>query len=275
MIPLLLTATVNPQGMKGANFSVEERARMYVDAIMFYLAAGNSTTNGSKRHVVLAENSGSVNLIHDMLVAKMNVLPDNLELVDVAGPEYDQSRGKGYNETILIQKAIESSKMIREAGCFFKLTGRLKLLNIDKMLAEVASLVESRTGLEFLADCKDHQVYKWLHMPINGHVGECRYWFARNDFFMKRMWPKLEQMNDYTAPPILAEDVMLQVCRETHGLPGCRDRFRTQARISGRGGHDLGKGVGFFYSTDNDSMALKVKCGLRQVLRWIMPFWKV
>lgn len=275
MIPLLLTATVNPQGMKGANFSVEERARMYIEAILFYLAVDKSHNSSNKRYVVLAENSGCVNVIHDMLVKDLVALPDNLELVDVSGTEYDQSRGKGYNETILIQKAIENSKMIREAGCFFKLTGRLKLLNVDKLLAEVASLIKSRSGLEFLADCKDHQVYKWLHMPINGHVGECRYWFASNDFFMKRMWPKLEQMNDYTAPPVLAEDVMLQVCRETRGLPGCRDRFRTQARISGRGGHDLGKGVGFFYSTDNDSMALKVKCGLRQVLRWIMPFWKV
>ena len=68
---------------------------------------------------------------------------------------------------------------------------------------------------------------------------------------------------------------MLDVFRKTRGIPGCRDRFKTQARISGKGGHNLGKGWSFFYSTDNDSLALKIKCGLRQVLRWVMPWWKV
>ena len=249
--------------MKGANFSVEERADQYVEAINFYLK--------KQMKVVFAENSGCI----DIVANHFQGMGDDVECVDVSGAEYDQSRGKGYNETILIKKAIARSKMISEAGCFFKLTGRLKLLNVEKMLAEVSSLIARQTSFDFIADCKDHRVYEWLRMPINGHAGECRYWYATNDFFMQRMCPKLNQMNDYTEPPVLAEDVMLQVCRETRGMTGCRDRFRTQARISGRGGHNLGKGFSFFYSTDNDSLALKAKCGLRQLMRWIMPWWRV
>ena len=276
-IPILLTATVNPQGMKGANFDVSERVEMYKDALRFYAEKGLK--------VVFAENSGFINLsqLHsdmsrmasrDSLSIKEFFECKNVEFVDVSGPEYDQSRGKGYNETILLHKAVNASKFVQEAGCFFKITGRLKVLNIEKLLEEISKLSLSSL-LSFAADCKDHKVYEWLHMPINGHAGECRYWFASVEFFETMMWPRYNELNDYPPHICLAEDLMLDVCRKTRGVPGCRDRFRTQARISGKGGHNLGKGWSFFYSTDNDSLALKVKCGLRQVLRWVVPWWKV
>lgn len=277
-IPILLTATVNPQGMKGANFDVSERIEMYKDALKFYAEKGLK--------VVFAENSGWLtqegNLTQiSQILNEGNIcgyqelgIRGNIEFVDVCGPEYDQSRGKGYNETILLHKAVNASKVVNEAGCFFKITGRLKVLNIEKLLEEISKLSLS-SSLSFAADCKDHKVYEWLHIPINGHAGECRYWFASVEFFETMMWPRYNELNDYPPHICLAEDLMLDVCRKTRGVPGCRDRFRTQARISGKGGHNLGKGWSFFYSTDNDSLALKIKCGLRQVLRWCMPWWKV
>lgn len=116
-IPILLTATVNPQGMKGANFDPQERFDMYVEALNFYAKKGLK--------VVFAENSGSIAMVADRISA------ENVEMVDVSGEEYDQSRGKGYNETILIHKAAMKSKFISLSGCFFKITGRLKLLNVE------------------------------------------------------------------------------------------------------------------------------------------------
>ncbi|MCR5361409.1 MAG: hypothetical protein K6E73_05300 [Bacteroidales bacterium] len=265
-VPLLMTATVNPRGMVGANFSVEERATQYAEAIRFYLTLDEAD-------VVFAENSDSIDAVRELL---SDDIAAQVEWVDVSADEYDQTRGKGYNETILIRRAIGQSQKIRLAGCFFKVTGRLKAHNIGRLIAETE-------GMQFVADCKDHRLYEWLRMPINGHVGECRYWFATTEFFLKTMLPYGARMNDYDVPlangaiqpPYLAEDAMLAVCRIARKQPHCRDRFRTQARISGRGGHDLGKGMGFFYSTDNDSLALRFKCGLRQILRWTMPWWRV
>ena len=226
MIPILLTATVNPNGMQGASFSVEERAQMYIEAIRFYV---NRASFGKTFSMVFAENSNSIEVV----------------------------------------RRAKTSEFIRKSGCFFKVTGRLKVLNIENLLKEC-----SEPGLEFKADCKDHRVYEWLRMPINGHSGECRYWFATSGFFMQTMWKYQERLNDYGEQMFLAEDAMLAVCRETRGQKGCKDRFRTQARISGRGGHNLGKGLSFFYSTDNDSFVLKFKCFVRQLLRWLLPFWK-
>lgn len=263
MLPLLLTATVNPNGMQGACFSVPERAKMYAEAVSFYVEKGCQ--------VVFAENSGEMDAV-------MQLLPEDVvhkvEWVNTACEQYDQSRGKGYNEVILLRECITKSDVIRQFGCFFKLTGRLKVLNIQAMINE-CTLRGTGKSLRFLADCKDHKVYEWLHMPINGHVGECRYWYASIDFFQTMLAPRIDELNDFGDHVFLAEDLMLDVCRKSRRMAGCFDRFRTQARISGKGGHNLGKGWSFFYSTDNDSVALKVKCGLRQVLRWIMPWWKV
>lgn len=288
-IPLLLTATVNPQGMKGANFDPKERVEMYVSALEFYAKKGLK--------VVFAENSGYLTTEYTEGTEKdvWGGLKDNpnVEFVDVsditaedaetrrnlAVIRYDQSRGKGYNETILLHKAMQKSRFVQEAGCFFKITGRLKVINIEKLLKECLDIDERLAvrgeRLMFLADCKDHKVYEWLHMPINGHAGECRYWFASTEFFEKYMWPRYDELNDYEPNIFLAEDLMLDVCRKSRGMAGCRDRFRTQARISGKGGHKLGKGWSFFYSTDNDSFALRAKCFIRQCLRWCMPWWRV
>lgn len=260
MIPLLLTATVDPKGMQGAAFEPRERARQYVEAVRFY----RSVLPGWP--IVVAENSSAVWLLSDALEdVKQDPM---LELLDVSeGVPYDSSKGKGYNEVLTLTEATRKSRLLQEAGCFFKVTGRLKVLNI-------ASLLKECVGQTFRADCKDHPVYEWLHMPINGHAGECRYWYATVDFYLEMMAPRYHELNDYTDPPVLAEDLMLDVCRKSRGRQGCKDRFRTQARISGRGGHDLGKGSSFFYSTDNDSLALRTKCAIRQVIRWVLPFWK-
>ena len=270
-IPLLLTATVDPQGMKGANFDPSDRAAMYVDALNFYVTAFASrpSEHGS---IVFAENSGYP---AEKILSQVRKMPNvTIEYLSLGTDGFDQTKGKGYNETIVLRMAAERSEEIAAAGCFFKITGRLKVLNILRMLDECRKRRDSAAGLSFLADCKDHRVYEWLRMPINGHAGECRYWFASREFFLTEMAPRYAEMNDYTDPPVLAEDLMLDVCRKTRGRKDCHDRFRTQARISGKGGNNLGSGSSFFYSTDNDSLPLRIKCGLRQLLRWLLPWWR-
>ena len=245
VIPLLLTATVDPQGMQGACFLVQERVVMYADALRFYVSKARQLRGDEEQDpcIVFAENSGCIDSVRSSVNSPL------IEWVDVSGPCYDQSRGKGYNETLLIHRAITQSAVIQKYGCFMKVTGRLKVLNMESLLNEVR---QAGPEAQFRADCKDHKVYEWLRLPINGHVGECRYWFATIQFFEEVMWPYQSRMYDYaeagvmTIPQYLAEDAMLDVCRVSRSMSGCRDRFYHQARISGKGGHDLGKGLSFF-----------------------------
>lgn len=80
-------------------------------------------------------------------------------------------------------------------------------------------------------------------------------------------------MNDYDGRPV--EAFLLQLVRKTKHLPTVHCRFRTQAHFTGSGGHSLGNGPAFFYSTNNDTAIMRFKRGLRQLFRWTMPWWWV
>lgn len=265
MIPILLTASVDTRGMNGAKFAAQEREKMYVDTLNYYI--DDLGKREGTYELVFAENSGwNKNSILSKLHTSENVY---IEYLSIDYNLFDQAKGKGYNEMLLIDIASEQSCAIQNYGAFFKLTGRFPILNLYALLKEV----EKRGGktMQFYADCKDHKVYDWLHMPINGHAGECRYYAVSLDFWNQYFREQYAILDDYKGP--LIEDFFLQIMRKTKNNDGVCCRFRTQATFSGNGGHSLGNGMSFFYSTNNDSAMMKFKRGLRQTIRWCFPWW--
>lgn len=266
MIPILLTASVDTKGMQGAKFSAPERESMYVNTLNYYIS-DFSKRNG-KYHLVFAENSGwDKDSILSKLKKSQNV---SIEYISLDADDYDISKGKSYNEMLLIDQASELSDAIKEAGGFFKLTGRYPIKNVYALMSEVERY---RGGYNLYCDCKDHKLYEWLHLPINGHAGECRYYAVSLSFYNQNFRGRYSELNDFEGKSV--ESLFLQVIRENRGKHGVHDRFWTQAYITGCGGHTLGNKKGLFYSTDYDSSVMKFKMGLRQVLRWLLPFWKV
>lgn len=133
MLPILLTASVDTRGMKGAKFLAEEREQMYVDTLNYYISdlskrEGNFT-------LIFAENSGwNKNSVIVKLKDSANVKVE----YEALQPElFDQSKGKSYNEMLILDLVSASNKSIREAGGFFKLTGRFPILNLYSLLKEV------------------------------------------------------------------------------------------------------------------------------------------
>lgn len=265
ILPILLTASVDTRGMKGAKFSAKEREKMYIDTLNFYI--GDFSRRKENFVLVFVENSGwSPTSITQNLMTAPNV---KLEYIALSPNMFLQKKGKSYNEMKLIDLGIEKSVYINHAGAFFKVTGRYPILNLYKMAKEV----EKRGGdMRFYCDCKDHNVYEWLHLPINGHMGECRYYAVSLDFYDKYLRGKYKELDDSEGK--IVENLFLRVIRETKHCPGVYCRFRTQAHLTGAGAHSIGKGFSFFYSTDNDSCSQKCKRCIRQMLRWIMPWWK-
>lgn len=265
MIPILLTASVDTRGMSGAKFAAHEREKMYVDTLNYYIDV--LSNKEGKFELVFAENSGwNKNSILSKLHSSDNVY---IEYLSIDYNLFDQEKGKGYNEMLLLDIASEQSAAIQNYGAFFKLTGRFPILNLYELLKEV----KKRGGgnMQFYGDCKDHKVYDLLHMPINGHAGECRYYAVSLNFWNKYFRDQYVNLDDFKGP--LIEDFFLSVMRKTKYEKGVNCRFRTQAAFSGNGGHLLGKGLSFFYSTNNDSAVMKFKRGLRQVIRWCFPWW--
>lgn len=266
MIPILLTASIDTRGMSGACFDATDREKMYVDTLNYYIQHLGSKSNETFE-LVFVENSGwNKNAVLSKLNKADNVY---IEYVVLNPDDFDQSKGKGYNEMLMMDKAIKQSMTIQTAQAFFKLTGRFPIINLYSLLDEV----KKRGGkeMQFYADCKDHRLYDWLHMPINGHAGECRYYAVSLKFWNQWMAGKYVTLNDFTGP--LIEDFFLDIMRRTKHLPGVHCRYRTQAHFSGKGGHALGNGPAFFYSTDNDSSLMAFKRSLRQFVRWALPWW--
>lgn len=268
MLPILLTASVETRGMKGAKFSAKEREKMYVETLNYYIS------DLSKRKgvfiLVFAENSG---WDKNSIMAKLEKA-DNVSIeYEALSPElFDQSKGKSYNEMLILDLVTERNKSIRDAGGFFKLTGRFPILNLYNLMYEVDR--RNRDGqLQLYQDCKDHKVYEWLHLPINGHAADCRYFAVSLNFYDKYIRGKYKLLNDYDNKCV--ECFFLQVIREHKKECGVYGRFRTQAHFTGSGGHSLGSGNAFFYSTNNDSTVMKLKRGIRQLLRWFIPWWWV
>jgi len=251
--------------MKGAKFSAEEREKMYIETLNFYIDL--FSRHKIYQDMVLAENSGwDLNSLRSKIHKSAFT---NIEYIPVSPEKSDQNRGKSYNELLMMQTAIDISKTIKDAGCFIKLTGRFPLVNIISVIKELYR--RGGRKLSFFGDCKDHRVYERLRMPINGHSGESRFYAMSLDFWNENFRDCYRQLNDFEGHCI--EKFLLCLKRTTGKRHDTVWRLRTQPHFAGKGGHVLGNGPAFFYSTDNDSYIMRFKRNLRQMARWMLPWW--
>lgn len=202
-LPVLLTASVSTRGMKGAAFSDEEREKMYLEALKFYLEA-----LPKDQPIVFAENSG-----WDLTAFKQKVgdqihsstsTPNfdfaRVEFISIDPSFCDQSRGKGYNEILLMNQAIEKSAVIREAGAFMKVTGRYPIYNLPRYLKEAEAFFAK--GGKFYGDMKDHKVFDVLFAgntdKWNGHAAYTVLFATTVDFYQEKLAGSYVDCNDYT-----------------------------------------------------------------------------
>ena len=133
MIPILLTASVDTRGMKGAKFSAEEREKMYVDTLNYYIA--DLGQRKEQFTLVFAENSGWE---EQSLTSKLHKADNVTVEYEALQPElFDQTKGKSYNEMLILDLVSARNDTIRKAGGFFKLTGRFPILNLYSLMKEV------------------------------------------------------------------------------------------------------------------------------------------
>lgn len=155
MLPILMTASVSTRGMKGACFTDDERERMYLNALSYYLLALPDAK------IVFAENSGwNLEDFARKLPEECRRRLGDVEFISLPIDLFDNSRGKGYNETIIMHEAVLRSKFIGEAGQFFKVTGRYPIYNLGYFLCKAEKALAK--GCEIYCDIKDHKLYDWL-----------------------------------------------------------------------------------------------------------------
>ncbi len=124
-VTLLLTGCVNPQKISQLSLTdANERLKQYVDALYYYLDETNY-------NIVFVDNS-NFDLSPFFLNHKEN---HRLELLHFDGNNYNPTLGKGYGEALIIQYAFLHSIFLKETDFVVKITGRLKILNIIKLIS--------------------------------------------------------------------------------------------------------------------------------------------
>lgn len=204
-LPILMTASVSTRGMKGACFTDTEREEMYLGALTYY--ATQILPIHHEQRIVFAENSGwDLQALAKKLAERVEGCDlSRIEFVSLAPERFDITRGKGYNEMLLINETVQRSETIAAAGGFFKVTGRYPIYNLDYFVSLASNRVYER-GYDMYCDVKDHKLYDWLRLGWNGHSFDCRIFGTTTNFWNERFALHYADCNDYEGR--LMEDVM-------------------------------------------------------------------
>lgn len=121
---ILLTACVNPGGTIYTSLQdAEERGAQYKAALRWYL-------ENTALRIVFVENT-----LTDFSSEFTGYINEGrLEYITFDGNNFDKSLGKGYGEAIIIETALKRSAFIKETDYLIKITGRLILSNLNKIL---------------------------------------------------------------------------------------------------------------------------------------------
>ena len=263
-MPILMTASVSTRGMKGACFSDEEREKMYIESIKHYLKAL------PERRIVFAENSGW-NL--DALRAKVGADDGRMEYISVDPGVCDNSRGKGYNEILLMNDAVARSEFIKSAGAFMKVTGRYPIYNLGRYLGAADKFFAK--GGKYYGDIKDHKVFDWLFpgntVKWNGHAAYTVLFATTVDFYREHLSETYSQCNDYTNDWI--ECVWFKVLKPFRGKKRCGVRLRLPVEPV-CGGMQGSTAQTIAFSQSNESAKAKFARFVGNCIRVFTPwFW--
>jgi hypothetical protein len=149
---LLLTACIDPKAYN--IFLPTERVSHYIDTLRYYLAVDIKV-----KGIVFVENSGYP---LDVFRSLPNPYNRNVEFIscNCVYPEpLKVAYRKSYGEMFAINEAMESSELLRDAAYIAKLTGRIRLMNFDRLLYSV------RRQFGLFCDIKDHG---WLVQRLRG-----------------------------------------------------------------------------------------------------------
>lgn len=122
---ILLTATVDPGNVQAAVKDPIQRLTQYATSLLCWVRTGPFD------RIVVCENSGYENLepLHKIAASTSK----KVEILSFRGNVEAQTRGKGYGEAEIMEHAFRNSKLIRESWTVWKVTGRLYVLNAEKI----------------------------------------------------------------------------------------------------------------------------------------------
>jgi len=272
-MPLMMTGAISTNGMKGACYGSEEREQMYVDAMRFYIQ--DIFEKDPARHLVFAENSGwDLAKFKAVIQGEFPAVFSRIEWISVDPAKCDLSKGKGYNELIMMTDAVLRSSAIQAAGAFMKVTGRKVVFNMAHYLEQADDYIFNK-GYKYYGDMRDHKVYDILFprntKKWNGHIAEEVLEAATNEFYLNVLAPTYKNCNDYIGDHI--ENVWFRLLKPYRGKAdsGMILRLDEEPFLGGRQGST---GTSLTFSQDNLSKKSQLKRHIRNFARkYISWLW--
>lgn len=176
---LLMTACIKPYGNNFYKYvaSAEDRLEQYIDALKFYITCSDVS------QIVFCDNS---NYKTEKEQEIMQLARENQKEVEWISFEGDKNAtlkfGKGYGEGEIIEYAIENSRLMRGKSGFLKVTGRLKVRNINKIV----------NGIEENEDYFIGDIYNgWNEI-------DTRFFYCRKDTYIRKIKGIYKLCNDGT-----------------------------------------------------------------------------
>ena len=174
---ILLTSCIKPDS-NTPNLVIknhEDRNRQYIDSVLYLLQ------NTSIENVILCDGSdyfckqaymdvSEIATLHKKKFEWLHFQQDTQKILQ---------KGKGYGEGEIIEYAITHSNLLKKKNAFIKLTGRLKVKNIDR-LTEAACTKNNY----FICDR-----YLWRGI-------DTRLYFCQKDFYCKYLLSLYKNVND-------------------------------------------------------------------------------
>ncbi|MEW7847163.1 hypothetical protein AB2N08_00535 [Massilia aurea] len=241
---ILMSATITPSKDMPGSTRMDPAIRMndYIEALKYYESVAPDVVD----RIVFLENSDT-----DLAPLK-NALQrksyKNVEFISVSS-DYPPSKGKGYGEFRMFDEGLLASEVIGMDDHIWKVTGRLKILNIEQLILSAPA---------------DYEVYCDLRdVPLIGESLGGNLWMELRTFAFRRDAYDRYFRGEFSKSFVL-EKTFFEIMKNELNNPGAQivPRFRVQPIIDGYSG----------YSNANyRSTSYKAKEKLRMIARKVAP----
>ena len=249
-VALVMTATIAPPHGAPELARSDPRLRLtdYCDALRFYLNLPDHTLH----KLLFIDNSNSDLSTLEAIASEVHHRT-KVEFIKFQGNDHPPEFGKGYGEFKLIDYGMAHSTIISAEDYVWKVTGRLRLLNLQQLIETAPVDYNIYCDLRHLLligdklggnDWMDLRVFSWSNLGY--------------DLYLRNRYELLKP--EVTGSP---EQYFYKVMRAEDKSAGIVPRFRIQPNIAGFGGR---------LNVDYQSNSYRLKNGLRQVARQIAPW---
>jgi hypothetical protein len=249
---LVLTATIDIKGMPKAYPTVaEQRQEDYYNSVSYYV---NNQPQIQK--IIFIENSGwPLDRVKEAL--NNNPYEKTVEFISLDCNDFPREFGKGYGESLLIDRGLEKSSLINTVTHFGKITGRIYLKNMTEILAT------TEENYDCLCDYKD---FGWKVKRLIGKKDvrpycDTRFIVFNQDFYNHNIRPLHQQ---HQKGCFYLELEFYQAFKRLAEKEKIISRFVVEPDFQGIAGHFGGKN----YSSKSE----RIKFRLRSMSRRMMPF---